>query len=211
METKKSKTVFIEYSSSAKGQHFITVMQNTDGQRQIIGRIFREYDEENKKPRYRAEDWAGNAVFVDIKELPELKKKFIEHGKNLAMIIPKNPVRQMHKDREGYPFSKNNQRGKEIKQIREKKTTKDKSKEVLKTNPDQKEKEQDSKNPTKYKDTEQGREVAPKENVQEPAESNSEKSIQEEPEDIRTSEREAELDQIRDDGEDREQEMEIDM
>jgi len=211
MFEKKDKTIFIEYSNSSRGQHFMTVVQVTDGQKQIIGRIYRSYNQETKKTNYRAEDWMGNRVFVDIKDLSALKQNFKENGKNLAMIIPKNPNRQAQKEQIILPVKSN--RVNQIKQIREKKSTKDKTEEVSKTNPNQKDKAEDSKNPTKFKDIEKGREDNQKENtqVQETAESNSEKQIQEEPEDIKTSEREAELDQLRNGDDDREQEQEQEM
>lgn len=216
MEAKKSKTVFIEYSSTSKGQHFMTVVQNVDHQRIIIGRVYRDYDNEKKKSTYRAEDFAGTPIFTDVKDLYALKQKFIEHGYNLAIAVPANPNRVRP---EKPIIIQKGERENTIKNIRENKTTKDKTKETTKanpkakTNPDQKEKEQDSKNPTKYKDAEHGKEGDNlKENVQthETAESNSEKSIQEESIEPEKSERDIELENIREDNEDREQEMDID-
>lgn len=211
METKKGKTVFIEYSSSAKGQHFITVVQNVDHKRIIIGRIFREYDSEAKKSKYRATDFAGNQVFVDYKDLYAIKKQFIEHGQSLAQNVQLNAnhVKQLGK----IVSSQKAERSNELKNAREKKSTKEKTKEVSKTNPkaqtnpEQKEKEQDAKNPVKYKDNEQDA----KENEQKLETTESEKQMQEETGNIEMSEREAELNQIREDNEDKEQDMEIDM
>lgn len=212
METKNSKTVFIEYSSANKGQHFMTVVQNVDHKRIIIGRIFREYDNETKKSKYRATDFAGNQVFVDYKDLYAIKKQFIEHGQNLAQNVQLNAnhVKQLGK----IVSSQKAERSNELKNIREKKSTKEKTKEVSKTNPkaqtnpDRKEKEQDANNPVKYKDNEQG--TKDNERNPETTEPESEKQMQEETGNIEISEREAELNQIREDNEDREQEMDID-
>jgi hypothetical protein len=215
METKRSKTVFIEYSSSEKGQHFMTVVQNVDHKRIIIGRIYRDYDKENKKSTYRATDFAGGPMFFDTqKDLYALKQKFIEHGHSLAMSVP-----QIQRPTEKPVYTPKAERANAIKNIREKKTSKEKTKEVLKTNPksktnnDQKEKEQDSKNPVKYKGAEQGKDENSQnanEKELETTESNSENTTPEEPEYIDMS-REDELNQIREDNEDREQDMEIDI
>lgn len=138
METKKGKTVFVEYSSSEKGQHFMTVIQNVDHNRIIIGRIFRDYNSDNKKTQYRAVDWAGNQVFIDTKDISTLKKKFIENGKTMAMTIPKNPIRQVQNGR--MPSPDKPYRLHELKRIREPKTEK-KIKGQKLENPDKKEKQ----------------------------------------------------------------------
>jgi hypothetical protein len=122
METKRSKTVFIEYSSSEKGQHFMTVVQITDRERQIIGRIFRDYDNDSKKTQYRAVDWAGNQVFVDTKDISALKKNFIECGKQMAMDVPKNPNHRVQNGR--VPSPDKPYRLHELKKIREPKIEK---------------------------------------------------------------------------------------
>ena len=213
MITLRSKTVFIEYSTANKGQHFMTVVQNLNHERIIIGRIYREYDQEDKKYKYRATDFEGGQIFAGYKDLYAIKKQFVEHGESLAQMIP-NP-RAYAKQNKPFTISPKTERKDELKNIREKKTEKEKTKEVAKqnpdakTNPNQKEKEEDSKNTEKYKDTEQGKEkIDSRENMQETAESNSEEQIQEEPEDIQTSEREAELEDIREQNEDREEELE---
>lgn len=120
----RDKTVFIEYSSSEKGQHFMTVVQVTNGNRQIIGRIYREYNKENKKTNYHAVDWAGNPVFVDFKELSVLKQKFIENGKQMTMLIPQNPNHRFQDQKDKEPYIGKVNRDKQIKQVREQKTTK---------------------------------------------------------------------------------------
>ncbi|RPH33012.1 MAG: hypothetical protein EHM93_06780 [Bacteroidales bacterium] len=194
METKKGKTVFVEYSTADKGQHFMTVVQNKDHHRIIIGRIYKEYDKENKKYEYFATDFANNQVFADYKDLHAIKKQFIEHGDNLAYAVPVNPNRPRHSERLISP--QRDERATDLKGIRDKKSSKEKAKEVPRQNPDtkinedQKEKEQDLKNTEKYTDTEQ---------------------IQEDQEQDIASERMEELEELRDQGDDREQEMEIEM
>jgi hypothetical protein len=128
METQKDKTVFIEYSSSEKGQHFMTVIQIENGKRKIIGRVYREYDKENKKVNYLATDWAGNQIFKDTRDLPGLKKKFIESGKYLAVPITKSP--KLEKQEKTEPSPENTKRENEVKQIRERNTEKEKGKEI---------------------------------------------------------------------------------
>lgn len=194
METTKGKTVFVEYSTAEKGQHFMTVVQNKDHHRIIIGRIYREYDKETKKYKYYATDYANNQVFADYKDLYAIKKQFIEHGDSLAMTVPVNPNRL--KPTERMVLSQKPERANELKGIREKKSTKEKTKDAARTNPDdktnenQKEKEQDEKNTEKYKDTDHALE-------------DQEQNI--------ASERMDELEELRDQGNDREQEMEIEM
>jgi len=193
METKKSKTVFVEYSTADKGQHFMTVVQNKDHHRIIIGRIYREYDKENKKYEYYAADYANNQVFADYKDLNAIKKQFIEHGDSLAYAVPVNPNRSRQSER--LISSQKDERTADLKGIRDKKSTKDKTKEVSKQNPDtktnedKKEKDQDERNAERYTDSER---------------------VQEDQEQDITSERMEELEELRDQGDDREQEIEVD-
>jgi len=220
METQKSKTVFIEYSSSEPGQHFMTVVQTQDHKRIIIGRIYRQYDKETKKPKYYAKDFEGNQVFANITDLYALKKGFIEHGKNLADMSKMAQLKKMKQPEKPVNSLQKAERASAVKNIREKKFTKDKTKNVTQNKPNEKaqntriEKEQDAKNTEKYKDVEQGKEQNNlKGNVpeQETAESNSEKPIQEEPMDTEKSSREAELESIREQGGEREQEQELEI
>ena len=126
---KKDQTVFIEYSSTEKGQHFMTVMQNGNGQRKIIARVFREYNQENKKTKYIAKDHQGNQIFADIPDLMSLKKKFVENGKQMAYAIPDNPNHQHLKDSD-QPDTEYPEREEELKQVRTKKSDKDKEQEI---------------------------------------------------------------------------------
>ena len=215
--TAKSKTVFIEYSSSEKGQHFITVVQTIDHKRTIIGRIYREFDKETKKPNYYAKDFDGNQVFADITELYALKKNFIEHGKNLADMEKMTQLKKVKQQEKPVNSMQKAERTNSVKTIRDKKFTKEKTKEITKQNPNEKakntqiEKEQDLNNTTKFKESETTKEVNhtnEKNPEQEASASNSENSIQEEPIENEKSEREAELENIREQNEDREEEIE---
>ncbi len=194
METKKGKTVFVEYSTADKGQHFMTVVQNKDHHRIIIGRIYREYDKENKKYKFYAADYANNQVFADYKDLYAIKKQFIEHGDSLAYAVPVNPNRSRQSER--LISSQKNERTSDLKGIRDKKSSKEKTKEASKTNPDaktnedQKEKVQDERNAERYTDSER---------------------VQEDQEQDITSDRMEELEGLRDQYDDREQDMEIEM
>ena len=87
-----SKVVFVEYSYAKKGQHFMTVMTTVDRKKKIIGRIFKEYDQEAKKYNYKALDREGQPIFEPTQNLFELKKKFIENEKTRAMEAPANSV-----------------------------------------------------------------------------------------------------------------------
>ena len=225
MEIKRGKTVFIEYSSAEKGQHFMTVVQTQDHKRIIIGRIYREYDNEKKKTQYRATDFQGNQVFVDYKDIYTLKKKFIEYGQSLAMAIPSIPKPSRLKGVLSHPHSA--KRINELKTIREKNPTKaiSKTNSNVKTN-DIKEKELDSKNPERYKEIEKARGKNTEEHLKENIEPEVEKPNREElietemsnnetqndtVQDIDISEREAELDQIREENEERDQDMDRDL
>jgi len=214
MEAKKSKTVFIEYSSSEKGQHFMTVVQNVDHQRIIIGRVYREPDPQNKRYNYYATDFAGNQVFADYKDLHAIKQQFIVHGNNLALLVP-NP-KAIAQQKVPFVISKNPERNNVIKNIRDKKTDKAKTQEVSKPKPspktteNQKEKIEESKNQVEYKDVEKGKdEINSKENTPTDVKSDSEEPVQTE-QDIAT-ERMAELSEVREDGTDKEQDLEIEM
>lgn len=218
--TKKSKTIFIEYSSANKGQHFMTVVQTENHNRTIIGRIFREYDTATKKTKYLATDFAGNRVFVDDKDLSTLKRHFIESGKSLAQAVLAIP--RVPKQNERQIFPPKVERSNTIKQTREKKTSKEKTKEVVipksneKPNANPQNKELKVEKTEREKDLENFRgKNTTKENTQEKEERNPEiqnvddqKST--EPNDER-SERESELDDIREQNEDREQDVEIDL
>ena len=210
MKTKKGKTVFIEYSTNEPKQHFITVVQTADHKRITIGRIFREYDQEAKKTNYYAVDHEGNRVFMDFKGLYEIKQQFKEHGERMAMSVPA----KMTKERQAEILKlsiKKDERKNEIKNLREMKTekvkAKDNQKHSSKKELEQMEKVQDDKNPEKHIENEKNKEGVFSENIEE---SNFEEQIFEEPEN-EFSQREAELDNIRGDNEDREQDLEMDI
>ena len=88
MVTQKGKTAFLEFSSTEEGQHFMTIIHIIGHDRTIIGRMYREYDKDQKKMIYTATDWEGNLVFRDTNDIATLKKKFIESGKTMAQAKP---------------------------------------------------------------------------------------------------------------------------
>ncbi len=209
MEITNSKTVFIEYSSARKGQHFMTVVQTMNHERVIIGRIFREYDPHTKQSKYFANDFTGTQVFYNVSDLAELKNRFKNSGKNLAEMA--QAFKKMNRQKyEKYPYVPNVIRTNEIKAIREKKFDKEKGKDKTekpdRLNPSEKntlnqmEREQDEKNSVQLK---------AEENIRENEISNeNEEEKSQEPE-IELSDREIELAEIRNDHDDREQDLEI--
>jgi hypothetical protein len=183
---KTNKTVFIEYSTSRKGQHFMTIVQVYNGKRVIIGRMFRTYDEGEKKTIYRATDWAGTPIFTDIKDLSTLKKKYIECGVQLAQIVPNIPTHKEHDDAYSYPESKG-------KKTKEKKSSREKEiKDVRQKNTVPNEKEQE----TRKENSQENEQDIRQEDYQENETSSDDKS-----------DREKEVDQIRENDEDREQDI----
>jgi hypothetical protein len=128
MEKRNDKTVFVEYSSAEKGQHFMTVIQIVDGKRKIIGRVYRVYDKENKKMNYIATDWADNQIFKDAHDLLTIKKKYIESGKHLALTVPEGPKHDDHGSIK--PVYETSDREEEVRKIRKKSTEKEKGEEI---------------------------------------------------------------------------------
>lgn len=218
METTKSKTVFIEYSSARQGQHFMTVVQTVDHERVIVGRIYRDYNPEIKKTYYRAYDFNGDQIFGNGYDISELKNKFKRSGKFMAdIVLATRRVSRQEKVR--FPINQKNTRENDIKSIRDKKTDKEKEKtkapekeklnEKAKLN--QMEKEQDEKNAIQYKDLGhliEGEKVYEKSQEKVETNSNQENTDQKDQSlESEKSEREMELEGIRADNDDREQDI----
>jgi hypothetical protein len=221
METTTSKTVFIEYSSARQGQHFMTVVQTMNHERVIVGRIYREYNPETKKTYYRAYDFQGNQIFGNGFDITELKNKFKKSGKFMAemSLAVRKQARQVNSK---LPNEHKALRVNDINTIRDKKAgkekenTKDKEKMKAseKTKLNQMEKEQDDKNHVQYKDlgkvidAEQGinksHEVS--ESNSNPESTNQDGKGDQFQEDEK-SEREMELEDIRANNDDREQDI----
>jgi hypothetical protein len=221
METTISKTVFIEYSSARKGQHFMTVVQTVDHERIIIGRIFREYNPEIKKTYYQAYDFNGDRIFGNGLDISELKNKFKKSGKFLADVVI--GIRRANLKANFKPqINHNPARANDIKSIRDKMNgrdkgkTKDPEKEKVseKTKLNQMEKEQDEKNHVQYKDlgnvidreqeTNHSHEVP--ESTSNP-ESTNQADQEDQSQETEKSEREMELEEIRADNDEREQDI----
>jgi hypothetical protein len=223
MDTTKSKTVFIEYSSARQGQHFMTVVQTIDHERIIIGRIYREYNPETKKTYYKAYDFNADQIFGNGYDISELKNKFKKSGKFMAdFVLATRRVARQKNVR--IPINHKTARINDIKAIRDKKTDKEKGKtknpekkEINeKTKLNQMEKEQDAKNAVQYKDLAhliEGEKAYERSQEKVEANSNIENPNQENqsPEDqsleSEKSERDMELEQIRADNDDREQDI----
>jgi hypothetical protein len=199
METQNSKTVFIEYSNYSAGQHYMTIIQNENNKRIIIGRIYRNYDKENHKYTYNAKDFDGNTIFSDTKELHVLKSKFKEHGPILAM----NAMQVYHHHRQPEkttPFNSKHRKN-ELDDLRKTPANKSKTKENLTPKEDRKtalkriENQKDAEN-ERQRGTNTSKETAPKE------ERETEKDQQ-------TQDREDELEQTREQNEDRDQDLDM--
>lgn len=219
METTTSKTVFIEYSSARQGQHFMTVVQTMNHERVIVGRIYRDYNPETKKTYYRAYDFAGNQVFVNCFDISELKNKFKKSGKFLAEVslATRKQARQVNLK---LPNDQKVSRINDIKSIRDKKTdkeklkTKDQEKVSEKTKLNQMEKEQDEKNHVQYKDLgnvidkeqENNKSHDILESTPNP-ENTSQADQEDQSQEDEKSDREMELAEIREDNDDRAQDM----
>ena len=172
-----------------------------------------------KKTFYKAYDFAGDQIFGNGAEISELKNKFKKTGKLLAegVLATRKLARQEN------VRTLNNQKDSrinDIKSIRSKKPEKEndktknpeREKVSEKTKLVQMEKEQDAKNTVEYKDLahiidkdERSHEKGePSSNLENP---NQEDQFHEE----EKSEREMELEQIRSENEEREQDLEIDL
>jgi len=208
MNPQESKTVFIEYSTASKGQHFMTVVQTIDHKRQIIGRIYRQYDKE-KNMTYVATDWEGNSIFRDVHDLPTLKKKFIENGKHLAISIPKVLNEKFSKR----PFYEKTERQQQLRKTREAKTRKpaienqkEPNEKDVSTNNEMKHEKQVSSSETHERD-QQLRQIRGSEPKPEIEKEPKENELSE------TSERDRDLQQIRDQDtdNDKEQDQEVEL
>ena len=84
-----SRLIVMHYLSAEKGQHSYTVLyRNDNGTKQVIGRIYREYDPIAKKITYHAKDWQGNEIFTPTQNLYEVKKQFKENAQQLVPSVP---------------------------------------------------------------------------------------------------------------------------
>ena len=89
-QQKKSPIMFLKYGSNEKGQHFETVIQRMpDGKKEVIARVFKEWDVENKKTKYIARDISGKEIFSGH-NLYALEKEFIEKAKAEKAVEEKN-------------------------------------------------------------------------------------------------------------------------
>ena len=221
METTKSKTVFIEYSSARPGQHFMTVVQTVDHERITIGRIYRDYDPKNKKITYRAYDFSGNRIFGESPSVSDLKEKFKKNGKFLGSVVLGMHQARNQENLKPYP-SHTTQRNTDIRTIRDRKPNqeREKPKEFTQTKGVDKtkglitEKEKENGNQLKNKGLgniieEEEALHQEKERADKASELESLNNVEQINQDEK-SEREIELEEIRAENEEREQDLEID-
>lgn len=210
---KNFNLMFLEYGTAKPGQHFMTVIARENYEKIIIGRIYREYDYETKKAKYKAVDFNGDQIFGDGLDLVAIKDKFKKHGKFLADGIIM--TRQNAKLNEKQQSSSKVERSDAVKKIRQK-SSQTKTKEVVKPIPNEKPNPElkDNVKSDRSKDLENIREHnTSEENVQEKEGPAPDSQVQDKrnlEQNDEVSEREAELDDIREQNEDREQDMELD-
>jgi len=220
----RNDTRFIEYPKAEKGQYSIKIEQKIEEKTEdqnlkkwvAIGYITKSFNKEENKYNYTACDALGNPIFTDCKELFELKKEFRNNGKDLAGISQMARMANINKKAiKKFEPSHTTQRNQDIKKLREKKDEKNKQKEVLKQEQKAKnvktEKEMDAKNEEKRKDTHQNKtETHSKEQTHDDIKSDTDKPAQENQEHDMVSERMDELEDIREQGNDMEQDIEMD-
>lgn len=132
MERKESKTIFIEYSTHDRNEHFMTIAQTLGYHKVIIGRIFKNYQPGTRNYSYKAVDFNGDEIFGTTENLSELKNRFKKHGRFLAegIIATRRDKSQANMR---FPYRMNVSRTKEITTIRERKTEprKEESKQII--------------------------------------------------------------------------------
>lgn len=219
METINSKTVFIEYSSARHGQHFMTVVQTMNHDRIIVGRIYREYKQETKKTFYKAYDFNGEQIFGDGLDLSDLKNKFKKNGRFMAGVVIANrrvqrqPVLKIPGESKAVRIQTMNEiRGKKIAKEGAKKEDPSKTSQNDRNKLRQDERVQDEKNLVQYKDIGH---IIEKEAVaeysQDKGDSLEADHSNDQVNDHEMSERDMELEDIRADQEDREQDLELEI
>ena len=220
----KNDTRFVEYPKSAEGQYSIKVeyksVKKEEGEVQrkwiAIGYITKRYIKEENKYNYTATDTIGNPIFSETKDLYVLKDQFKTSGKQLAenaQLVRLARTGKTNKVEKTVNHQKE-QRSSDLKSLRDKRSEKQKTREDLKQEQKAKnqrtEKELDAKNEDKHKDTKQGdKESTSKEHIEEDIKPEAENTTQLE-EDL-VSDRMDELDDIREQDNDIEQDMELDL
>lgn len=205
METqKKSQTVFIEYSKCEEGQHFMTVVENQNHKRIIIGRVFYEKNEKTKEMEYVAKDFSGKRIFEASKNLPSIKMEFVAYGEILAKqaLLKRSKQKNLRINKGKQILTREQIIGIHRERMADK--NKDKKQEVSKTN------KQDLRRIERTKDQEQIKEKEASKEKEQDEKLNHDEIVQEEPIENEKSEREIELENIREQNDDREQEQEID-
>ncbi len=206
----RNDTRFIEYPQASAGQYSIKIEQKVEDKSEeqlvkkwlAIGYISKSFNKEDNKYIYSATDFLGAQIYADINDLHLLKKEFRNNGKQLAELAQMArlaKITQLKKtEQKATPL-----RNSDIKKLRETKDEKLKKQEVLKQEQKAKytkiENEMDTKNTQKNKD-----------NKQDNSEKLSEEQNQENQESDTASSRMDELNEIREQNNDKEQDLEMD-
>ena len=215
----RNDTRFVEYPKAVAGQYSIKaekkIIENKTEDRFntkwiTIGYLTKKFSKEENKYIYTATDSTGNQVFQNIKELHVLKQAFRDNGKQLAENAQMVRLARISKTNKS-ERTNNPQRNIDLKKLRDKKNDKQKTHEVLKQEQKAKnlktEKELDAKNTEKYKDTEHSK-------TENPSKETSQHEVKPDIENLdeqdKVSERMEELEEIREQGNDIEQDIEMD-
>jgi hypothetical protein len=83
------KLGFLEYSSHRHDQHWITVLL-IKPKRQVIGLVYRKYDEDFHKEFYQATDAKGRAMFGKTNDLQFIKDCFMSYAKSIDFTRAKS-------------------------------------------------------------------------------------------------------------------------
>jgi hypothetical protein len=218
----RNDTRFIEYPQAYAGQYSIKIEQKVEDKSEeqvikkwlAIGYISKSFCKEENKYIYTATDSLGNQIYANLKDLHILKKEFRNNGKQLAEIAQMTrlaKINQLKKtEQKATP-----QRNSDIKKLRENKEEKLRKQEVLKQEQKAKytkiENEMDAKNTQKNKDNKQDKsEKLSDEHNQENTKSDSKNVTPENQEADTTTNRMDELNEIREQNNDKEQDLEMD-
>lgn len=214
---------FIEYLNAYPGQYSIRCEHllinktedesNKDKEWITTGYIYKSFNKAENRYNYSAKDAFGSPIFTDITELHLIKKEFHNHGENLAQNVKMAQIPTVNKV--NTPIKQNLQstnRKQEINQLRDKKDKtqlKEVAKQVQKAKMLKTEKQMDALQTEKSKsDKENNKDAQSKESLSNDSKPENESNNQEQD---RANERMDELQDIREQGDDLSQDMEIDM
>ncbi|MCX6232939.1 MAG: hypothetical protein NTZ33_15525 [Bacteroidetes bacterium] len=220
-----NETRFIEYPQAANGQYSIKIEQKVENKTEDhirkewipIGFISKWFNKEENKYIYSATDSLGNPIFTDCKELYALKKEFRNNGKDLAGISQMARIAGINKKQNinKSEVSATSGRNQDIKKLRDKKDENSKHladlKQVQKAKNVKTEKEMDAKNTEVTKDNQLNKvNIQSKEQNPDDSKPDADNAVHENQEQDIASNRMDELAEIREQGNDMEQDIEMD-